>query len=75
MSTWPVARRRVVAEAAAQLAQYDQVIAAFRDLGRTYEVQWAEYAAGWVRLYGVDTVSSIRLRLLRKMLKAALSEL
>ena len=71
MSTWPVARRPVDAEAAAQLAQFDQVIAGFRDLGRTYEVEWAEYAAGWVKLYGVDTVCDIRLRLLRKVLAAA----
>ena len=69
-----MARRPVDAEAAAQLAQFDRVIAGFRDLGRTYEVEWAEYAAGWVKLYGVDTVSSIRLERLRTLLKAALSE-
>jgi hypothetical protein len=71
-----MARRRgpVDAATAAQLAAFDQVEAGFRDLGRTFDVEWCRYAAGWVRLYGVDTVSTIRLERLQTLLKAARSE-
>lgn len=71
MSTWPRARRPIDPASAAMLAELDQIMAAFRDLGRPFEVRHAEYTAESVRLYGVDTVSDIRLRLLRKVLAAA----
>jgi hypothetical protein len=71
VSTWPKARPPVDPASAAMLAELDQIMSAFRDLGRPFEVEHARYTAESVRMYGVDTVSDIRLRLLRKVLAAA----
>jgi hypothetical protein len=71
VTTWPRARRPIDPAPAAVLAELDQLVMEFKALGCPYEVEQARRVAESVLEFGVDTVSDIRVRRLRRLLEAA----